>query len=107
MHTKPLPLVELSTLSATHMRLRDVLLFQPDSLHETTLLVLPWHEPPFLAPSETDVYMDTPRDQRTPGEVDTYVKRRYCPKSLQGKIARELRWVTTCLSSDPTEKSTP
>jgi hypothetical protein len=37
--------VGLATLSGAHMRLRDVLLFQPDFLQEATPLVHPWHEP--------------------------------------------------------------
>ena len=73
-------LVGLSTLSGAHMRLRDVLLFQPDFLQEATPLVQPWHEPTFFAHYAPDV-MDTPRDQRTPGEVATYLKGRFRPKS--------------------------
>ena len=88
------------------MRLRDVLLFQPDFLQEATLLVHPWHEPPLPAPFATDT-LDTPRDQRTPGEVATYLKGRFRPKAQQGKMAKELRWVTTCLTSEPTEDSPP
>ena len=53
-------LVGLSILSGTYMRLRDVLLIQPDSIRESPSLVLPWHEPLFLALSATDV-METPR----------------------------------------------
>jgi hypothetical protein len=89
------------------MRLRDVLLFQLDFLQEATpLLVQPWHEPPFLAPSASDI-MDTPRDQRTPGEVATYLKGRFRSRPQQGKRPKELRWVTTCLTSEPTEDSAP
>ena len=54
-------LVGLSTLLGAHMRLRDVLLFQPYFLQEATPLVQPWQEPPFLAPSAPNV-METPRD---------------------------------------------
>ena len=61
------------------MRLRYVLLFQPDFLQEATPMVLPWHEPPFLASSTSDV-KETPRDQRTPEEVATYLKGRFRPK---------------------------
>ena len=57
-------------------------------------------------PSAPDV-MNTPRDQRTPGEVATYLKGRFRPKPKQGKRAKELRWVTTCLISEPTEDSAP
>jgi len=70
--------VGLSTLSGAHMHLRYALLFQRDFLQEATPLVQPWHEPPFLAPFAPDV-MDTPRDQRTPGEVATYLKDRFRP----------------------------
>ena len=69
-------------------------------------MVSPWQEPPFLAPSTSDV-METPRDQRTPEEVATYLKGRFRPKPQQGKRAKELRWVTTCLTSEPTEDSAP
>jgi hypothetical protein len=51
--------------------------------------------------------MDTPRDQRTPGEVATYLNGHFLPKPHQGKRAKELSWVTTCLTSDPTEDSAP
>ena len=98
--------VGLSTLSGPHMRLRDVMLFQPDFLHECTPLIHPWHEPPFQAPSTSDT-LDTPRDQRTPGEVATYLKGHFCPQPRQGNKAKELRWVTTFLTSDPTEESAP
>ncbi len=72
-------MVGLSTLSGAHMRLCDVLLFQPDFLQEATPMVSPWHAPPFLAPSTSDV-LDTPRDQRTLEEVATYLKGRFRPK---------------------------
>ena len=51
--------------------------------------------------------MDTPRDQRTPGEVATYLKGRFRPKPQQGKRPKELRWMTTCLTSEPIEDSAP
>ena len=51
--------------------------------------------------------MDTPRDQRTPEEVATYLKDRFRPKPQQGKRAKELRWVTTCITSEPTKDSAP
>jgi len=47
--------------------------------------------------------LDTPRDQRTPGEVATYLKGCFRPKPHQGKTSKELRWVTACLTSKPTE----
>jgi len=51
--------------------------------------------------------MDTPRDQRTPEEVATYLKGRFRPNPQHGKRAKELKWVTICLSSEPTEESAP
>jgi len=54
----------------------------------------------YLAPTASDV-VETPKDERTPEEVSSFLKNRYRPKPLQGKKARELRWVTTCLASNP------
>ena len=77
-------MVGMSTLSGAHMRLWDVLLFQPASFkrprgpYVVHLEVHLWHEPPFMAPSTPDT-LDTPRDQRTPGEVATYLKGRFRP----------------------------
>jgi len=99
-------MVGLSPLSCAHMRLWDVLVFQLDFLHESMPLVHPWHDPPFHAPSAPET-LETPRDQRTPGEVATYLKSRFCPKPQQGRQAKELRRVTTCLTSEPTEDSAP
>ena len=53
-------MVGLSTLSGPHMRLRDVMLIQPDFHREPTSLLHSWHEPRFQAPSSSDA-MDTPR----------------------------------------------
>jgi hypothetical protein len=102
----PYLLVGMSTLSGPHMRLRDVMVFQPDFLHESMRLISPWHDPPFQAPSASDA-MDTHRDQRTPGEVATYLKSRFYSKPHQGKQVKELRCVTTCLTSEPTEDFAP
>ena len=100
-------MVGLSSLSGAHMRLRGVLMFQPNFLKESMPLVHPWHEPPFQAPSSPET-LDTPRDQRTMGEVATYLKSRFCPKPHQGKKAKKLRWViTTCFTSEPTKNSAP
>ena len=62
--------IGLSTLSRTHMQLRDMLLHQPGSLPKSSPLVLPWHEPLFLALSTSDV-LETPREQRIPEEVSS------------------------------------
>jgi len=69
-------------------------------------LVHPWHEPPYHAPSALNT-LDTPRDQRKPGKVATYLKGRFCPKLLQGRKAKELRWITTCLTSESTADYAP
>ena len=53
-------MVGLSTSSGTHMRLWNVLLYQPDFVHETMPLTLPWFEPPYLAPTASDV-LETPQ----------------------------------------------
>ena len=99
-------LVGLSTSSGTHMRLRDVLLHQLDFVHEAVSLTSSWFKPPYMAHTYSDV-LDTTTDQRTPEEVATFLRGRYHPKPLQEKKAKELRWVTTCLASDPTEDSAP
>jgi hypothetical protein len=52
--------------------------------------------------------MDTPRDQRTPEEIATYLKKRFLTQNLPGKRQPEIRWAfTTCLTSEPTEESAP
>jgi hypothetical protein len=43
----------------------------------------------------------------TPEEVSTYLKTRYRPMQDQGKKTKELRWVTSCRTSDPTDDSAP
>jgi hypothetical protein len=88
------------------MRLRDVLLHQPDTPQESMQMSLPWHAPPYMTPTSPDV-IDTPRDQRTPEEIATYLKRRFLPQNLSGKRNPEIRWVTTCLTFEPTEETAP
>ena len=60
-HLWPLPLGKAPNLIGTHMRLRDVLLSQPDFVQESPLTSLPWYEPPFLTPSAPNV-LETPWD---------------------------------------------
>ena len=62
--------------------------------------------PHFLAPSAMDV-MKTLRDQRTAEEIRDFIKSRFCPALSPGKMPKELRWVTTCLTSEPSEDSAP
>ena len=71
-------LVGLPTLSGAYMRLIYVLLHQLDCIQESPPLYLPWYEPPFLAPSATDV-LEPPRDHRTPEEVASFLKGRHSP----------------------------
>ena len=79
-------LVGLSTLSQTHLRLRDILLSHPKVVHETSIQTLPWLAPPFLTPTTLDV-IETPRDQRAPDEIANYLKARFRPHVQQGKKA--------------------
>ena len=88
------------------MRLMDVLLSQPDFPQESLMTHLPWFEPPLLPPM-TSPNIETPRDKRTAGEVADFLKSRFRPSISTGKKAREWRWVTTCLMTEPTEDSAP
>jgi len=89
------------------MRLRDVLLCQLDFILENPVTTMPWLEPPFAAPSAPHG-LDTPLDQRTLGEVANLLKARFRPAPIAGTKPKEMmRWVTTCLTSDPTEETTP
>ena len=88
------------------MRLRDVLFCQPDFIPESPVTTLPWLEPSFAAPSAPPDLGTLPR-QRTPWEVADLLKARFCPTPVGGKMPKEFRWVTTYLTSDPTEDTTP
>jgi len=88
------------------MSLRDVLLHQPDFIRETPVTNLPWLEPPFATSSDQNT-LDTPCDQRTPGEVADLLKTRFRLALSTSKKLNEMRWVTTCLTSEPTEETTP
>ena len=96
--------VGMSMHSDRHMCMRDIMLFRPESVVESPQLTLPWYEPPFLSPTSPDV-METPRENRSPGEVATYFKGRYRPSAAQGRRPREIRWITTYLTSEPTEET--
>ena len=69
-------------------------------------MTLPWYAPPYLTPTSSDV-IDNPRDQRIPEEIATNLKRQFLPQYLSSKRHPEIRWVTTCLTSEPTEESAP
>ena len=63
-------------------------------------------ELPFAAPYASPG-LGTPPNQRTPREFANLLKTRLRPAPIGGKKPKEFRWVTTCLTSDPTEDTTP
>jgi len=69
-------LVGLSSSSLAHLRLIDIILYQPDAPQESMQMTLPWYAPPYLTPTSSNV-IDTLRDQRTPEEIATYLKDSY------------------------------
>ena len=87
------------------MRLRDVLLCQP-YLSDSPGSTSPWLEPPFAAPS-VPPGLGAPPQQRTTNEVAELLKARFRPTPIGGKKPREIRWVSTYLTSDPTEDTSP
>ncbi len=99
-------LVGLHVPSEVHMRLRDILLCQPDYTPENPVTTSPWLEPAFAAPYAPSG-PGAPPQQRTSGEVADLIKARYRPAPIGGKKPKEYRWITTCLISDPTEDTTP
>jgi len=88
------------------MRLRDVLLSQPDFVPEFPMTPPRWYEPPFLAPSAPDV-LETPRDQSVAEEVADFLKSHFYPAPSPDKKPKGLRWVTNCLTSESSEDSAP
>ena len=83
-------LIGMSTRSLTHLRLRDILLSQPGIFAEPQHTTLPWLAPPFLTPTTSDV-IETPRDQRTPDEIASYLKERFRPQPQKGRGHTEVR----------------
>jgi hypothetical protein len=57
-------LVGLQAGKGAHMRLRDILLSQPDFAQESPVIHFPWFEPPFIPPT-TSLDLETHRDRRT------------------------------------------
>ena len=88
------------------MRLKDILLFQPDYLSYSPGSTSPWLEPPFAAPS-VPPGLGAPPQQRTAIEFAELLKDRFRPTPSGGKKSKEFRWVSTCLTSDPTEDTSP
>jgi hypothetical protein len=99
-------LVGLHVSSEVHMSLRDVLLRQPDYLSDSPGPYSPWLDPPFAAPSVSQG-LGAPPQKRTACEIAELLKARFRPPPIGGKKPRELRRVTTCLTSDPTEETSP
>lgn len=99
-------LVGLQVSSEIHMNLRDVLLRQPDYHSDGTGPYSPWLEPPFAAPS-VPPGLGAPRRQRSACETAELLKARFRPPPIGGKKPKEFRWVTTCLTSNPTEDTSP
>ncbi len=59
-----------------------------------------------MTPTTSDG-IETPRDQRTPDEIASYLKTRFRPQPQKGRGPQEVRWITTCLTTEPTEESAP
>ncbi len=77
-------LVGLQVLSEVHMRLKDVLLCQPDFISDSLGTTPPWLEPPFAAPYAPP-RLGAPHQQRTPGEVTDLFKARFRSLPIGGK----------------------
>ena len=84
----------------------EIDIYQPDFISENPVTSLSLLELPFAAPSAPPG-LGTPPSHRTPGEVADLLKARYCPAPIRGKKPNEFRWVTTCLTLDPTENIAP
>jgi hypothetical protein len=99
-------LLGLSPDSGPHMRLRDILLSQPDSAQDTTAGPKPWFPPPYLAnPNQTS--LEGAAEARTPAAMAAFLKAAYVPVPSQRQRTPELRWVTTTLTDHPVEDTLP
>ena len=88
------------------MRLRDVLLVQPDASADATTSPQPWFAPPLLAkPNQATI--EGTWDTRSPYEVATYIKAGFLPAPQPSKRAQELQWVTTTLTATPADDTFP
>ena len=88
------------------MKLRDILLCQPDYLYEGPWAISPWLEPPYAAPS-AQPGLGAPPQQPTAVGIAELLKARFRPPPIGGKKPKEFRWITSCLTSDPTEDTSP
>ncbi len=74
-------LVGLQVSSDVHMRLRDVLLCQPDYLSDNPGLFSPWLEPPYSTPPSPPVLGASPQ-KRTACDVAEHLKARFRPPPI-------------------------
>ncbi len=83
-------LLGLSPASGTHMRLRDILLSQTDSAHDSTYGPTPWYPPPYLA-NPDHASLAGAKEAHTPTALATFLKAVYvrtCLLSHQDKGPR-------------------
>jgi hypothetical protein len=71
-------LLGLDPGSISHMRLRDILLVQPDSFQDSTAGPQAWYPPPFLA-NPNQASRTCVEEATTPREVAAYLKTTYQP----------------------------
>ncbi len=76
-------LVGLKTSMEVLMRLRDVLLWQPNYIPKSPITVTPWLESPFAAPYVPPL-LGTPLNRRTPCEVAYLLNARFRPAPSGG-----------------------
>ena len=76
-------LVGLHIRSEVHMKLRDILLCQPDYLYEGPRAISPWLEPPYAAPS-AQPGLGAPPQQPTAVGTAELLKARFRPTPHRG-----------------------
>jgi hypothetical protein len=95
-------LLGLSQGRIPHMRLRDILMVQQDSLQDSTAGPRAWYPPPFLASPNQATCTGT-EEVSTTREVAALLKFIYQPAVQSGKRATELFWVTSTLTQHPVD----
>ena len=78
-------LLGLDPGSIPHMRMRDILLVQPDSRQDSTAGPQAWYPPPFLA-NPNQASRAGAEDATTPREVAAYLKTIYQPALQPGAV---------------------
>ncbi len=99
-------LLGLSPAIGTHMRLRDILMSQPDAAQDSTSGPTPWYPPPYLANPNQASLMGA-EEASTPAELVAFMKSVYEPAHPPRQRTPELRWVTTTLTDHPVEDTLP